>query len=182
MESSLVEPPATVCSFSASSSDCHYSWRGAGPGEKATSIGVFDPQTEQWTLQPTTGPPPSGISDGRCTIIGTHLFCFGGASQINDLYKLDLDTFVWSEVHPSNDPSEWPMGKQGYGMVAVNDKTLCCFGGYGKGEGPSQLGSTFTFHKDGEGWTNEFHLFDIEEGMHDKLLRVHVDILVSIVS
>ena len=161
-----MEPPATVCSFSTSSSDRHYSWRGSGPGEKASSIGIFDPQSEQWTLQPTTGPPPSGYCDGRCTVIGSHLFCFSGTSQINDLHKLDLETFEWSEVHPSNDPSEWPMGKQGYGMVVVDEKTLCCFGGYAKGVGPTQLGSTFTIHKSEEGWTNEFHLFNIEEGKH----------------
>ena len=162
-----VEPPACVRAFSAEAGGLHYSWRGRGR-EKTTSIGVYDVQTEQWTLTPTTGSPPPGMWAGRCTIITKHLYCFGGtngSSRFNDLHKLNLETFQWSKVHPQNDSSEQPICKTGCGLMAVNERTLVCFGGYGSEPTHVQPGSTFTRDTGSIGWTNEFHLFDTQEGI-----------------
>ena len=164
-----MEPPACVEAFSAEAGGLHYLWRGSGR-EKTTSIGVYDVQTEQWTLTPTTGPPPPGLHNVGCgcTIMMNYLYCFGGtdgSSRFNDLYKLNLETFQWSKVNPQNNSSEQPIYKFGCGLVAVNERTLVCFGGYGREPTHVLPGSTFTWGYGNRGWTNEFHLFDTQEGI-----------------
>ena len=161
-----MEPPACAAAFSAEAGGLHYSWRGWGR-EKTTSIGVYDVQTEQWTLAPTTGPPPPGLWSGGCGVMMNHLYCFGGfdrSSQFNDLHKLNLDTFQWSKVHPKNSLSEQPICKAGCGLIAMNERTLVCFGGYGSKPTHVQPGSKFTWSIGSGGRTYEFHLFDTQEG------------------
>ena len=158
-----MEPPACARAFSAEASGLHYLWRGAGPAKTATTIGVYNVQTEQWTLTPTTGPPPPGWVGGGCAIIMNHLYCFGGydgPSWSNDFHKLNLETFQWSKVHPKSSLSEQPVCKEGCGLIAMNERTLVCFGGWGSEPTHVQPGSTFS-----DGWTNEFHLFDTQEGI-----------------
>ncbi|XP_064393334.1 kelch domain-containing protein 2-like [Halichondria panicea] len=78
--------------------------------------------------------------------------------------KLDLDTLQWTEFQSSGSQ---PMKKICCGLVRVNEKTLCCFGGYCI-EGPTQPGATFTRNTrftDGRGWTNEIQFFNIENGV-----------------
>ena len=148
-----MEPPACAGAFTTAAKGLHYVWRGWGPAEKATTIGIFNPTNVEWTLQPTTGAPPPGLYDCGCASIGNDLYCFGGenqSSRFNDLHKLNLETFQWSKVHPRNDKKNWPMPKNGCGFTAINDTLLCCFGGY-------------TENEDSE-WTNEFHLYDVQEG------------------
>ena len=147
-----MEPPACVGAFTTAAKGLHYVWRGEGPVKEATTIGIFNPTNEEWTLQPTTGTPPPGLWDGGCASIGNDLYCFGGSngsSRFNDLHKLNLETFQWSKVHPRNDQTNWPKPKNGCGFTAVNNTTLlCCFGEY---------------TRDRE-WTNEFHFHDVQEG------------------
>ena len=154
----LVEPPACSAAFSAEAGGLHYLWRGKGPGEKSTTIGINNPLTEQWTLQSTTGPPPPGGYGGGCAAIGNHLYCFGGydgSSFFNDLYELDLQSFRWRKLLPRNTPLEFPVCKSGCGVVAVDERNLACFGGYG----------IVPDHKERTGWTDELHLIDVQEGM-----------------
>ena len=163
----LVEPPPSVGAFISEAGGLHYLWRGQGMGERATTVGVYNTQNEQWTLLPTTGHPPPGLYNGSCTIAKNHLYCFGGkggSSRFNDLFRLNLDSFEWSKVHPRNDPSEWPICKTRCGLLAVDDRKLVCFGGFGLGSEHIQPGATFTNLFDGRGYTNEFHVFDIIEG------------------
>ena len=148
-----VEPPACVGAFTTAANGLHYVWRGGGPAKEATTIGIFNPTNEEWTLQPTTGTPPPGVCDGGCTSIGNDLYCFGGSkgsSDFNDLHKLNLETFQWSKVHPRNNQTNWPMTKNCCGFVTIN-QTLCCFGGFNQKDTDSR-------------WTNEFHLYDVQEG------------------
>ena len=161
-----VEPPIGAGAFSTEAGRLHYSW--GGQREKTTSIGVYDVQTEQWTLTPTTGPPLPGLVNGGCAITIKHLYCFGGydgLSRFNALHKLNLETFQWSKVHTTKNLSELPTCKGGCGLIAVNERTLVCFGGYGTEPTHVQPGSTFTRDSGSEGRTNEFHLFDIQEGI-----------------
>ena len=159
-----VEPSPRFSQFSAVDGH-HYMWRGAGPGQGSNIIAVYDPSTELWSLLPTTGPLPPGEYGGCSVCVGRCLYTFGGtdgSSYVNDMSKLDLDTLQWTKVQTSGSQ---PMKKRGCGLVRVNERTLCCFGGKGI-DGTTQPGSTFT--KSGRnrrnGQTNEFHFFDIQTG------------------
>ena len=167
-----VEPPPCVGAFSTECDGCHYTWRGGGPGEKATTIGVFNSSIDKWTIHPTSGDIPPGLAYGGCVSRGHSIYCFGGRSDwstfYNDTNKLNLETFQWVELQPKNNLSEWPICKGNCGFIIVDNKTLGCFGGFGI-PGPNQpsSGSTFTRNTrftDGRGWTNEFHLYDLERG------------------
>ena len=161
----LVEPPACSMAFSAEAGGLHYSWRRANQ-KAAPNIGVYNVQTEQWTLTPTTGDLPPGLRGGGCAILKKRLYCFGGfdgSSRFNDLHALNLESFQWSKVHPKNKSSSWPIRKIGCGLLAI-DNGLVCFGGFGDGSSDVQQGSTFIESIGGRGYTNEFHLFDIQKG------------------
>ena len=157
-----VEPLPRYWQFSACAVDRrHYMWRGVGPGRGSNIIAVCDPSTERWSLLPTTGPLPPGEWGGCSVCVGRCLYTFGGddgPSYVNDMSKLDLVTLHWTKVQTSG---SHPMKKAFCGLVRVNERTLCCFGGLGI-EDPTQPGSTFTKTglPDGSGWTNEFHYFD----------------------
>ena len=58
------------------------------------------------------------------------------------------------------------MPKAGCGMIAFGD-CLGVFGGYGIPRGPTQPGSFIknNNYTDGGGWTNEFHLYNLTDGM-----------------
>ena len=145
-----MEPPACYGAFTTAANGLHYVWRGDGPATEATTIGIFNPTNEEWTLQPTTGTPPPGLWGGECVSIENALYCFGGdngSSRFNDLHKLHLETFQWSKVQPRNDQTNWPLPKIGCGFVAIDNTMLCCFGGFTDSE-----------------FTNEFHLYDVQEG------------------
>ena len=165
-----VEPQPCLRPFSTEADGYHYLWRGSGPGQEATTISKYDPKTEQWLLQPTTGCPPSGLSSGGCASLGGYLYCHGGLNTVtssvsSDLHKLNLKTFQWSEICPRNHLSEIPVSKDGGKLVAVDERTLICFGGWGIG--PKQAGSRFIRdirYRDPYGWTNELHCFDVLKG------------------
>ncbi|XP_064393451.1 uncharacterized protein LOC135340948 isoform X1 [Halichondria panicea] len=162
-----VEPPPRWGQFSAVDGH-HYMWRGWGPGLRGSNIiAVYDPSTRLWSLLPTTGPLPPGEFGGCSVCVGRCLFTFGGkdgsSSYFNDMSKLDLDTLQWTKVQTYGSQ---PMKKAGCGLVRVNERTLCCFGGEGI-EGTTQPGATFTKTEwsDRIGRTNEFHFFDTQNGV-----------------
>ena len=160
--------------FSTEAGGLHYSWRGRGPAEKATTVGIYNPKTEQWTLQPTTGPTPNGLYSGGCIALGNHLYCFGGESSPfgfqaqNDLHRLNLTTFQWSNAHfrSAQLAKDLPIKKTSCGFVVVDDRTLGCFGGWGPRIVLLQPGSrSIEDEANGYTWTNEFHLCDVQKGM-----------------
>ena len=159
-----IEPSPRFYTFSTAADGRHYYWRGGwGPTRGSNIIAVYDSSTELWSLLPTTGPLPPGERGGCSVCVGRFLYTFGGydgSSYVNDMSKLDLDTLQWTKVQTSGSQ---PMKKAVCGLVRVNERTLCCIGGYGI-EGPTQPGSTFTRHTNGHGWTNEFQFFDVENG------------------
>ena len=146
-----LEPPPCSSPFTTEANGLHYVWRGYAPGEKANAIGIYNVESELWTIQPTTGPPPPGHDGGGCTTLMNHLYCFGGGcegfSYCNDLHKLNCQSFEWNKIHPRNEGSLWPDEKDGCCLLALDERTLACFGGYGE-----------------SGCTNEFHLFDTKQG------------------
>ena len=169
----LYEPPPCSSPFSTVANGQHHIWGGCGRGVRATTINSFDPLTEQWTLKETLGPPHPGLYSGECASIGSDMYMFGGhdgSSYNNDLSILNIESLEWTK-QCGNNSTDVPMTKTACGLVAVDEATLCCFGGCGVGL--KQPGSTFTKdsrYSDGFGWTNECHLFNTREGMMDNTI------------
>ena len=136
----------------------------------ASVVEIYDPSLESWQQEATTGVPPPGLYDGGCTSVHESLLWYGGRdgkSRFGTLHQLNSTTLNWEELHPKS-MSHGPMAKTNCGLVLFEGGKVGLFGGYGTPTGPSQPGSTFTKDNrfpDVRGWTNEFHLFDLQEGM-----------------
>ncbi len=159
------EPSPCWNPFCAESNGLHYCWRGAGPNQGSNSLSVYECSNEKWCFKPTTGPAHPRLSGGCSVCVGRCLYTFGGddgSTWFNDLSKLDLYTLQWSKVQTTGSQ---PIRKRDCGLVSVDERTLCCIAGYGVG--PTQPRPTFTRNtkfSDGKGWTNEIHLFDVQDG------------------
>ena len=129
-------------------------WGGwAGSVEKSRDLSkhveVFDISTEIWEQKPTHGTPPPGLSATAYTVVGSSLLVFGGyggVSNHNTLFKLDLHNFQWEQVQVSN-PSSGPQRKEGCAMVSYGDNQLVVFAGW-----------------TGSAHTDELHVFDLDKG------------------
>ena len=133
-------------------------------------VEIFDPFLEKWEQKSTTGVPPQGLYEGACSSLMDLLYAYGGKDGSNrqsSLHCLCTSVMEWREVG-ENISEDGPMRKTACQMVPVNDNVLALFGGYGVPRGTIQPGSSFIRSKkysDARGWTNEFHLFDVEKGM-----------------
>ena len=139
----------------------------------ASSIETFDSFCEKWEQKGTTGLAPPGLYHGACTTVSESLYHFGGwdgHSESNALHCLNSVTLEWTQVHLQT-AHDQPMRKLGCRMTAYHkeDTTyLVIFAGHGIPHGATQPGARFiqnTTFSDGSGWTNEFHLFDLTNGM-----------------
>ena len=138
-------------------------------------IEAFDTFRETWTKKMLTGVPPPGLCSGGFAFVAETLYYFGGSddhSFSSSLHRLNTETLEWRELQSKN-PADQPMPKSNHGIVTYDDKTvgvtsIAVLAGYGKPVTPIQPGSTFiqnTNFTDGRGWTNEFHLLNLTNGM-----------------
>ena len=143
-------------------------------GLKTLEIETFDTFSETWTKKTVTGVPPPGLCSGGFAVAAETLYHFGGNagySPYSSLHSLNTVTLEWRELQSKN-PTDQPMPKIGHGMVTYHEETvgvtnLAIFAGYAKPKTPTQPGSTFIRNtkRTGWGWTNEFHLFNLTNGM-----------------
>ena len=133
-------------------------------------VEMYDPYLEAWQQEATTGVPPPGLYAGGCTSVHESLLWYGGQdgkSYFGTLHQLNTTTLNWEDLH-YNTP-QVPMAKSNCGLALFQGRKIGLFGGYGIPTGPDQPGSTFArsiAFSDGRGWTNEFNLFDLQEGMY----------------
>ena len=161
----MAEPPPGYSHFSAPIDNKLYLW--GGYNRKDTSIvSHFDPDAEVWGNDTCEGPHPPGISDGATASAGHHLYTYGGYNGAHDvqgtLHQLDIESWIWKLVTSGRGP----MMKAGCGMITYGSKILL-FGGYGTPSAPTQPGAKFIkdpTNSKGLGWTNEVHIFDLQEG------------------
>ena len=134
----------------------------------ACVVEVFDGYTEVWQQKEVTGEAPApGVHGTASASVGDDMFTFSGydgSRWYNALHVLKRAA-QWIELCPQNDRAESPMAKDGAGMVAFGNN-LAVFGGYGLPHGPTQPGSSFIKHAGDRGWTNEFHIYNLEDGMY----------------
>ena len=74
-----------------------------------------------------------------------------------------VKTPTWSQLSPA-ETAGGPMRKILCRMVHFHNDKLAVIGGYGYPNGPIQPGSMFIEATSGIGWTNEIHIFDINQG------------------
>ena len=172
----LYEPSPTVGHYDCSIGDNIYVGFGftgdsstAAMRELSRQVEVYDCYSKTWVQRKTTGTPPPGLVNGACTSINIKLYTYGGDDDSDSLFtgtlsQLDTSTMEWKLL--TSDIG--PMKKQGARMIAVNDEQLAVLGGVGISTSPTQPGSSFvrnSSRSDGSGWTNEFHIFNISNGM-----------------
>ena len=136
----------------------------------ASELSTFDPFSETWNTRVTTGAPPPGLYDGGCTVIDNSLYYFGGSdghSYYNSLHCINSITAEWKELS-SLIPVNQPVPKTGFGIVTYTETaSLAIFAGFCVTHQPTQAGARFikSTNYTGFGWTNEFHLFNLTNGM-----------------
>ena len=136
-------------------------------------VDVFDLQTGEWKQYPTAGSPPLGVRGYTCATVGTSIYYFGGWCghdwcRHNTVHRLDTETMTWHDVKTAN-PQRAPMKKNSCGMVAFKegeDDILFVCNGAGLLCSAAQAEALYIPWKDNPdyGWTNEMHLFSIQEG------------------
>ena len=133
-------------------------------------VEIFDPYSESWEQRQVEGNTPApGTYEAASASLHDDLFSFGGEDEsenyFNTVHRLDTKTWCWSQVSPQNADGA-PMPKTGCGMIAFRN-SLVVFGGYGRPQGPTEPQS---FIKGGgdQGYTNEFHIYNISEGNMQK--------------
>ena len=135
----------------------------------ASVVEILDPYSELWEQRQVEGDAPSpGTYLAASASVNDDLFRFGGfdgRNRFNTLHRLDTKTWRWCQLSPMNAEGA-PMPKTGCGMMCFRDN-LVVFGGYGIPRGPTEPRSFVndTHFTDGSGWTNEFHIYHLKEGM-----------------
>ena len=136
----------------------------------ATVVEIFDVYTESWEQSKASGFTPSyGTYENAFTALRDDLFSFGGrgasGNLSNTLHRLDTQTLRWCQLSPQNAEGA-PMPKYGCGMISFRD-SLGVFGGQGIPRGPTKPQSFIrnSRHTDGRGFTNEFHIYQLNDGM-----------------
>ena len=172
----LYEPSPRVAHYDCSIGDNIYvcfgdtgNYSTAAKRELSRQLEVYDCYSTTWIQRKTTGTPPPGLALGACTSINDKLYTYGGYGGSDSpftgtLSQLDTSTMEWKLL--TSDIG--PMKKQGAGIIGLNDDQLAVLGGVGIPTSPTQPGSSFVRDRsssDGSGWTNEFHIFNISNGM-----------------
>ena len=140
------------------------------------SIQMYDPFTETWRKFPTIGAPPEGLYNGTATSFDHFFYTYGGdnrTSYSSSLNQLDTRSYTWTQLSSQHECG--PMRKVGCGIIYYNN-SLIIYGGLGIRSSELQAGSQFiknTIYKDGSGWTNEIHMFNISEGNKLSLAFFH---------
>ena len=137
----------------------------------ANCIEQFDPYLEVWRQFNTEGTTHPGLLAACCASLGEYVYIYGGMIS-GERYEgvlscLNVKTLTWSQLCPET--CGGPMRKDSCGMVIFHGDKVAVIGGYGYPTGPTQPGATFTRNtklRNGSGWSNEFHVFDISQGSH----------------
>jgi len=135
-------------------------------------VEVYDPHTEQWEAQQCTGKVPvQGLYNTAHTTASASsdvLYTYGGRDGnrkfVNSLHQLNFKTNSWSIRSPRNDNGGLPMPKCGTAMAACGND-LALLGGFGLLRHPKSSFMKKYTHAATSGWTNEFHIYDLKEGM-----------------
>ncbi|XP_063541493.1 leucine-zipper-like transcriptional regulator 1 [Cydia strobilella] len=129
--------PPTCCNFPvAVARGKMFVFSGQSGAKITNALFQFDFETHTWSrvctehLLRCAGPAPARRYGHVMEAHGRHLYVFGGAADStlpSDLHSFDLDTQMWSVVHPAHD-SQVPVGRLFHAGAVVGD-ALYVFGG-----------------------------------------------------
>uniref|UniRef100_A0A674PJ81 Kelch domain containing 2 n=1 Tax=Takifugu rubripes TaxID=31033 RepID=A0A674PJ81_TAKRU len=92
-------------------------------------IHILDLETSTWSQPITTGSRPLPRAAHACATVGNRGYVFGGRYKnyrLNDLYYIDLDTWVWHEIVPQHGP----VGRSWHSFTPVSADHIFLFGGF----------------------------------------------------
>ncbi|GBP00555.1 Leucine-zipper-like transcriptional regulator 1 [Eumeta japonica] len=131
------ECPPTCCNFPvAVARGRMYVFSGQSGAKITNALFQFDFETHTWSrvctehLLRCAGPAPARRYGHIMLAHGRHLYVFGGAADNTlpgDLHCFDLDTQIWSVIHPSPE-SQVPSGRLFHAGAVVGD-AMYVFGG-----------------------------------------------------
>ena len=98
--------------------------------ELTSNIELYHVLSGQWSIKPTSGKPPLGVSGYSCSAVNDKIYYFGGDCghdncYHNSLNELDTVTAKWKELQPTND--DIPVMKRSYGgMITIEEDGIHC--------------------------------------------------------
>ncbi len=160
-----VEPQSCWLPFSAESNGLHYCWRGWGPNERSNSLFVYECSNEQWCFKPTTGPAHPALAGGCSVCVGRCLVCIPLVVMKSLLTSMTCPSLIsilssGARFKPqvvnllgrvTVDLSEWTREL----CAALEDTVLPPHN--------QDQHSPGKLSYDESGWTNEIHLFDVQD-------------------
>ena len=132
-------------------------------------VEIYDPASQTWSQQKTSGPSPPGLIAAACVGISPYMYVFAGQDpdtreECNTIHQLDTRILAWTELKAVNQ-LEAPMKKSAARMVAYSDSLLVTIGGYGDLPENPQPHSDYVADtgegREGLGWTNELGVFNL---------------------
>ena len=166
--SSFYEPTPRHLHCSALVEDKWYNYGGKLNNVYQSSPSVieeFDPARRVWKQHPTHGDTPPGYIGSAATSIGSKFYHFGGfcgEKFHNTISELDVSTFQWKKLEPTNEDGICPIPKMDAGMISFDNRFLVVYGGKGISESSYQRHALYVSSSCEEtAWTNELHYFDV---------------------
>lgn len=127
---------------------------GGHTGSLVNDLWEYDISTDTWSQKSPTGGPPQARSSSPAIVYSGKAYIFGGGAggggytNLNDVWELDLTTFVWTQKSPTGGP---PSQRNGHTNV-LNAGKMYIFGG---SIGGSRLNDTWELNLTTFVWTQK---------------------------
>jgi N-acetylneuraminic acid mutarotase len=122
-----------------------------GQGDDLNDLWAFNEKSGWSVIEVKSAVRPSPRSYHAGTSTAKHLFVFGGCSghdRINDLWRFDLKTSMWEQLHAGGDGSDHPSVRGGAMLFAPSEEeiyVICGFAG-------KELGDAWRFNVETRTW------------------------------
>ena len=134
-------------------------------------IAIFNITSGIWNSRPTNGSPPLGVKGCLCTSSNAKLYFFGGwcshgSCHHNSLNELDISTYTWTQLQPTDDSIT--VMKRGYGGIMLSEEAghhcLLVIGGHGSPPSIQLPQAQYFRYPSGIVSTNEQNIYDLTTG------------------
>ena len=131
-------------------------WGGRNDEGACNIVFVYDVHKQLWTVPTVFGSKPGSRDGHSASVVGSAMYIFGGFEDdterfSQDIYRLDLTTFTWTQVLTHGLPPKW---RDFHSASSIGNR-LYIFGGRSDQEGQ--------YHTRHEEYDNELVYFDISK-------------------